>query len=165
MLDKETFDFVIVGAGTAGCVLANRLTENGRHSVMVLEAGGSDRHPFVAAPAGFIKTIDHPGFNWCFKTEPNTATNGREILFPRGRVLGGSSSINGHLYVRGQPQDFDSWAQAGNLGWSYEDVLPYFKKSETRPEGDAKTRGTEGPVHVSDIHERHPLSEAFIAGV
>ena len=162
---KETFDFVIVGAGSAGCVLANRLTEDGRHSVMVLEAGGSDRHPFVAAPAGFIKTIDHPGFNWCFKTEPNAATKDREILFPRGRVLGGSSAINGHLYVRGQPKDYDTWAQAGNLGWSYEDVLPYFKKSETRPEGDAKTRGTEGPVHVSDIHERHPLSEAFIAGV
>ena len=164
MVDKKTFDFVIVGAGTAGCVLANRLTENGRHSVMVLEAGGSDRHPFVAAPAGFIKTIDHPGFNWCFKTEPNTATKGREILFPRGRVLGGSSAINGHLYVRGQPQDFDSWAQAGNLGWSYEDVLPYFMKAETRPNGDTETRGSQGPVHVSDIHERHPLCEAFIAG-
>ena len=157
------FDYIIVGAGSAGCVLANRLTENPNISVLLVEAGGSERHPYVSMPAGFIKTINHPQFNWCFHTEPNAAVKDRAILFPRGKVLGGSSSINGHLYVRGQPRDFDTWAQLGNRGWSYEDVLPYFRKSETRPDGDPAVRGQDGPLHVSDIHERHPLCEAFAA--
>ena len=164
-MNQETFDYVIIGAGSAGCVLANRLSVESRYSVLLLEAGGSERHPFVSAPAGFLKTFANPQFNWCFKTAASPSTGNREILFPRGRVLGGSSSINGHLYVRGQRQDYDSWAQAGNLGWSYDDVLPYFRKSENRAGGDPAFRGVGGPAHVSDIHERHPLCEAFVDGV
>ncbi len=165
MPDQETFDFVIIGAGSAGCLLANRLTADERFTVVVLEAGGTERHPLITVPSGFLKTIDHPQFNWCFRTEPSEATNNREILFPRGKVLGGSSSINGHLYVRGQAEDYNSWAQEGNLGWSYEDVLPYFRRSEERQNGNPDTRGVDGPLHISDIHEYHPLCEAFIDGV
>ena len=159
-----TFDYIIVGAGSAGCVLANRLTENPRRSVLLVEAGGSDRHPYIAAPAGFLKTFADPRFNWCFTTEPGVAINNRAIYFPRGKVLGGSSAINGHLYVRGQARDYDTWAQLGNRGWSYDEVLPYFRKSEDRSTGEDQFHGTDGPQHVSDIHERHPICEAFIAG-
>ncbi|MDB5578335.1 MAG: choline dehydrogenase [Bradyrhizobium sp.] len=159
-----TFDYIIVGAGSAGCVLANRLTENPRISVLLVEAGGSDRHPYIAAPAGFLKTFADPRFNWCFTTEPGAAIGNRAIHFPRGKVLGGSSAINGHLYVRGQPRDYDTWAQLGNRGWSYEEVLPYFRKSENRSTGADRFHGGDGPQHVSDIHERHPICEAFIAG-
>ena len=160
----EAADYVIVGAGSAGSVLAYRLSEDPDVKVLVIEAGGSERHPYVEMPVGFIKTINDSRFNWCFETEPTDAVKGRAIHFPRGKVLGGSSAINGHLYVRGQRLDYDTWGQLGNRGWSYEDVLPYFKKSETRPGGDPAFRGTEGPLHVSDIHERHPLCEAFLAG-
>ena len=156
------YDYVIVGAGSAGSVLANRLTENPRITVLLIEAGGSERHPLISMPAGFLKTVDNPSFNWCFHTEPGEAVKDRAILFPRGKVLGGSSSINGHLYVRGQRRDYDTWAQLGNRGWSYDDVLPYFRKSETRPGGDPAFRGRDGPLHISDIHERHPLCEAFL---
>ena len=161
-MERAIYDYVIIGAGSAGCVLANRLTENAQTSVLLIEAGGSERHPLISIPAGFIRTIDNPMFNWCFRTEPAESVHNRAILFPRGKVLGGSSSINGHLYVRGQRRDFDTWAQLGNRGWSYDDVLPYFRKSETRPHGDPATRGVDGPLHVSDIHERHPLCEAFL---
>ena len=159
-----TFDYIIVGAGSAGCVLANRLSANPRTSVLLVEAGGSDRHPYIAAPAGFLKTFADPRFNWCFTTEPGAAIGNRAIHFPRGKVLGGSSSINGHLYVRGQARDYDIWAQLGNRGWSYEEVLPYFRKSEDRSTGADRFHGRDGPQHVSDIHERHPICEAFIAG-
>ena len=158
------WDYVIVGAGSAGCVLANRLTANGKHRVLLLEAGGSDRHPYIWAPAGFLKTFRDARFNWCFETEPGEGVDGRAIHFPRGRVLGGSSAINGHLYVRGQAQDFDQWAQLGNRGWSYADVLPYFRRSEDRSTGEDNFHGSGGPQHVSDIHDRHPICEAFIDG-
>ena len=161
----ETFDYVIIGAGSAGSVLANRLTEDPRVTVLVLEAGGSERHPYIEAPAAFIRTIDDRRFNWCFETEPADGVKGRAIHFPRGKALGGSSAINGHLYVRGQARDYDTWAQLGNRGWSYADVLPYFMRSEKRPGGDPGFRGSDGPLHVSDVHERHPLCEAFIEGV
>lgn len=161
----RTFDYIIIGAGSAGSVLANRLSEDPKVSVLVLEAGGSERHTFVEMPAAFIKTVDDPRFNWCFETEPAEGVKGRAILFPRGKALGGSSAINGHLYVRGQSRDYDTWAQLGNRGWSYDDVLPYFMRSECRPEGDPAVRGREGPLHVSDIHARHPLCETFIAGL
>lgn len=162
MIDR--FDYVIVGAGTAGCVLANRLTSDPRVRVMLLEAGGSDRHPFVQAPVGFLKTFQDQQFNWCFSTAPGEGVDGRSIFFPRGKLLGGSSSINGHLYVRGQARDFDTWAQLGNRGWGYQDVLPYFKKAEDRAGGGDEYHGAGGPQHVSDIHERHPICEAFIDG-
>jgi choline dehydrogenase len=160
----ERFDYVIVGAGSAGCVLANRLSEDPRISVLVLEAGGSDAHPYIRAPAGFLKTFQNPRFNWCYTTEPGPGVDGRAIFFPRGKVLGGSSSINGHLYVRGQARDFDVWAQLGNRGWSYDDVLPYFRRSEDRSSGADEFHGAGGPLHVSDIAERHPICEAFIQG-
>lgn len=164
MTSETTSDYIIVGAGSAGSVLANRLTANGRSTVTVLEAGGSDRHPYIWAPAGFLKTFQNPRFNWCFTTEPGEGVDGREIFFPRGRVLGGSSAINGHLYVRGQAADFDHWAQLGNRGWSYADVLPHFRRSEDRSTGADEFRGVGGPQHVSDIHYRHPICEAFIEG-
>jgi choline dehydrogenase len=161
----ETFDYVIVGAGSAGSVLANRLSEDGTRSVLVLEAGPSDWHPFIHIPAGFIKTFHDPRVNWLYQMEPSEWTGGRSILAPRGKTLGGSSSINGHIYNRGQPMDFDTWAQMGNRGWGYADVLPYFKRMERRlGDADPAYRGRDGSLTVSDLEWRHPLCEAFIAG-
>ena len=161
----ETFDYVIVGAGSAGCVLANRLSEPGNASVCVLEAGPSDWHPFIHIPAGFIKTFYNPRLNWCYSLEPGDWTAGRRIYAPRGKTLGGSSSINGHIYNRGQRLDFNTWAQMGNRGWGYADVLPYFKRLERRlGDCDPAYRGREGSLTVSDLDWRHPLCEAFIEG-
>jgi len=143
------FDFVIVGAGSAGCVLANRLSADGRYSVAVIEAGGRDSSAWIHVPVGYFKTMGNPKTDWCFKTEPDPGLNGRSINYPRGKVLGGSSSINGLLYVRGQPQDFDGWRQMGNTGWSWEDVLPYFKRSESWEANGSALRGTDGPLSVS----------------
>ena len=162
--DADGFDYVIVGAGSAGCVLANRLSEDGTATVCVLEAGGRDWHPYIHVPAGFMRMLNNPAMNWCYRTEPSPGTGGRSIPFPRGRVVGGSSSINGHLYVRGQPLDYDSWAQAGNRGWGYADVLPYFRRSEDRQGGGDDYRGAGGLLHVSDVHEKHPLCEAYVQG-
>ncbi|HEY1244738.1 MAG TPA: GMC family oxidoreductase N-terminal domain-containing protein [Hyphomicrobiaceae bacterium] len=161
----ETFDYVIVGAGSAGCVLANRLSEDGSASVLVLEAGPGDWHPFIHIPAGFIKTFHDARVNWLYRMEPSEWTGGRRILAPRGKTLGGSSSINGHIYNRGQSMDFDTWAQMGNRGWGYADVLPYFRRMERRlGNGDPTFRGRDGPLTVSDLDWRHPLCEAFVAG-
>jgi choline dehydrogenase len=159
------FDYVIVGAGSAGCVLANRLTEDGKSTVCLLEAGGPDRSPWIHIPAGFIKTFYDPKLNWNYKLEPSDWTAGRRIHAPRGKTLGGSSSINGHIYNRGQAADYDHWAQRGNRGWGYADVLPYFLAMERRiGEGEPEYRGREGALAVSDIDWRHPLCEAFIEG-
>ena len=161
----ETFDYVIIGAGSAGSVLTNRLSEDPQASVVVLEAGGSDWHPYIHVPAGFIKTFHSPRVNWLYKMEPSTWTGGRRILAPRGKTLGGSSSINGHVYNRGQRMDFDTWAQLGNRGWGYADVLPYFRRMERRlGEADVTYRGRDGSLTVSDLDWRDPLCEAFIAG-
>jgi len=161
----DTFDYVIVGAGTAGCVLANRLSEDAGTTVCVLEAGPRDWHPYIHIPAGFIKLFHQPSLNWLYTQEPSEWTGGRRILAPRGKTLGGSSSINGHIYNRGQRLDYDGWQQRGNRNWGYADVLPYFKRLERRiGEGDETFRGREGGLTVTDIDQHHPLSEAFIAG-
>ena len=161
----EIFDFVIVGAGTAGCVLANRLSADADVTVCVLEAGPRDWHPYIHIPAGFIKLFSMPKLNWLYTQEPSEWTGGRRILAPRGKALGGSSSINGHIYNRGQRADYDGWAQRGNRNWGYADVLPYFKRLEKRiGEGDDVFRGRDGGITTTDIDQHHPLCEAFIAG-
>jgi choline dehydrogenase len=161
----DTFDYVIVGAGTAGCVLANRLSADASVTVCVLEAGPRDWHPYIHIPAGFIKLFYMPRLNWLYTQEPSEWTGGRRILAPRGKTLGGSSSINGHIYNRGQRLDYDGWAQRGNRGWGYADVLPYFKRLERRVgAGDDTFRGREGGLTITDIDQHHPLCEAFIAG-
>jgi choline dehydrogenase len=161
----ETFDYIIIGAGSAGCVLANRLSEGGRYDVLLLEAGPSDWHPYIHIPAGFIKTFYDKRVNWLYSQEPSEWTGGRSILAPRGKTLGGSSSINGHVYNRGQRMDFDTWAQFGNRGWGYADVLPYFKRLERRIGGGEDTyRGREGRLVVTDPPWSHPLCDAFIEG-
>lgn len=161
----EAFDFVVVGAGSAGCILANRLTADGKYTVCVLEAGPRDWNPYIHVPAGFIKTLTNPNVNWLYEAEPSHWTGGRAIGVPRGKTLGGSSSINGHIYNRGQRMDFDSWAQAGNSGWGYADVLPYFKRCEQRVgAGEDLFRGRNGGLTVTDLNYTHPLCEAFMDG-
>ena len=160
----EVFDYVIVGGGAAGAILAHRLTEDRQASVCLLEAGGSDWHPWLHIPAGFIKVLFNPRFTWQFSSEPHPETQGRRVPLPQGRVLGGSSSINGLVYNRGQREDYDEWSALGNRGWSYAEVLPYFKRSERRATGDDSYRGREGLLPVSDIDWHHPVNEAFIAG-
>ena len=162
----ESFDYVIVGAGSAGSVLANRLSEDEKTTVCVLEAGPSDWHPFIHIPAGFMYTLVNPRVNWLYTSEPSEWTGGRRIAAPRGKTLGGSSSINGHIYNRGQRLDFDGWAQRGNRGWGYADVLPYFRRTERRmvAEADPTFRGSDGNLPITDLEWRDPLCEAFIEG-
>ena len=154
-------DYVIVGAGSAGCVLANRLTEDPAVRVLLIEAGGRDRSPYIHVPAGFMKMLDHPTLTWGYHAEPDPGTAGRAILYPRGRVLGGSSSINGLIYIRGQPEDFNHWAQLGNRGWSWDEVLPFFKRAENWEGGESEVRGREGPLFTSKM-DRSPLCAAVI---
>ncbi|MBI1202758.1 MAG: choline dehydrogenase [Rhodopseudomonas sp.] len=161
----DSFDYVIIGAGSAGSVLANRLSEDPTVTVCVLEAGPADWNPYIHLPAGFIKTFYDSRINWCYSQEPGPGTAGRRIFSPRGKTLGGSSSINGHIYNRGQRSDFNTWAQYGNRGWGYADVLPYFMRLERRiGDGDATFRGRDGSLTVTDIDWRDPLCEAFIDG-
>ena len=161
----DQFDYVIVGAGTAGCVLANRLTACGKYTVCLLEAGPPDWNPMIHIPAGFMKTIANPSVNWLYQSEPCPGTNGRTIPMPRGKVIGGSSSINGLIFNRGQKMDFDVWAQKGNRGWSYDDVLPYFRRYESHEDSpDASYRGQTGEMTITDLKWRDPLCEAFIKG-
>jgi choline dehydrogenase len=156
------FDYVIAGGGTAGCVLANRLSADGRHSVLLLEAGPPDSYPWIRVPIGYAKTMFHPVYNWRFKTEPEPGMNGREIYWPSGRTLGGSSAINGLIYIRGHRDDYDHWAALGNRGWGYAEVLPYFRKLEHNVRGDSEWHGADGPLWVSDIRAKHELVEALI---
>ena len=161
----NSFDYIIVGAGSAGCVLANRLSADGKNTVCLLEAGPPDWNPFIHIPAGFMKTLANPSVNWLFKSEPSWGTAGRIIDIPRGKTLGGSSSINGMVFNRGQNMDFDVWAQKGNNGWSYVDLLPYFKRYETRlGDYDDKFRGNQGELPITDLGYSDPLCEAFIQG-
>jgi choline dehydrogenase len=160
----DQFDYVIVGSGAAGAILANRLTEDGKATVCLLESGPADWHPYLHIPAGFIKAVFNPAFAWQFQSEPNELTKGRRIPLPQGRVLGGSTSINGLVYNRGQRSDYDHWAALGNRGWSYAEILPYFKKTERCIGGDDRFRGRSGELPVSDIEWKHPIMDAFIAG-
>jgi choline dehydrogenase len=157
------YDYIIVGAGTAGCVLANRLTAGGTHRVLLLEAGGSDRSPWIEVPIGYGRTFNDPRYNWMYEAQADPGLNNRRAHWPRGKVLGGSSSINAMVYVRGQPGDFDDWRAAGNPGWSWSEVLPYFKKLEDHAFGASEYHGAGGPIHVSDPSaDVHPLCTKFL---
>jgi choline dehydrogenase len=158
----DQFDYIVVGAGSAGCVLANRLSANPAHKVLLVEAGGRDLNPWLHIPVGYFKTMHNPSFDWCYETEPDAGIDGRRLQWPRGKVLGGSSALNGLLYVRGQPADYDCWAELGNPGWSFDDVLPYFKKSEDNQRGADHYHGVGGPQKVSDLRLRRPIAEHFI---
>src|SRR6202163_2518893 len=157
------FDYVIVGAGSAGCVLANRLSADGKNSVLLLEAGPKDTNLWIHVPLGYGMLFKNKTVNWMYQTEPEPGLGGRTVFQPRGKVLGGSSSINGLLYVRGQHEDYDRWRQHGNNGWGYDDVLPYFKKAEHQQRGADDFHGVGGPLPVSDLGHPDPLSAAFIA--
>jgi choline dehydrogenase len=159
----DVFDYVIVGAGSAGCVLANRLSADGKHSVLLLEAGPADTNLWIHIPLGYGRLFKEKTVNWMYQTEPEPGLGGRTIFQPRGKVLGGSSSINGLLYVRGQHEDYDRWRQHGNLGWGFDDVLPYFKKAENQQRGADDFHGVGGPQPVSNLSHADPLSAAFIA--
>lgn len=159
---SEVFDYIIIGAGSAGCVLANRLSADPRNRVLLLEAGGRDWNPWIHVPVGYFKTMHNPATDWCYLTEPEPELNGRRLQWPRGKVLGGSSSINGLLYIRGQKEDYDHWRQLGNTGWSYDDVLPYFRKSEDQERGENEYHGADGPIAVSGVRIRSRLCDSII---
>src|ERR1700675_4280389 len=161
--EASEFDYIIVGAGSAGCVLANRLSADGKHSVLLLEAGPKDNNLWIHVPLGYGKLFKEKTVNWMYQTEPEPGLDGRTIFQPRGKVLGGSSSINGLLYVRGQHEDYDRWRQHGNSGWGFDDVLPYFKKAENQERGADDFHGAGGPLPVADLVHADPLSAAFIA--
>lgn len=158
----DAYDYVVIGAGSAGCVLANRLSADPANRVLLLEAGGRDRNPWIHIPVGYYRTIFNRRLNWGYQTEPEPALEDRRIAWPRGRVLGGSSAINGLVYIRGQPQDFDLWRQQGNRGWGWADVLPYFRRAEDQARGADPAHGVGGPLAVSDTGAPHPLCEAYI---
>jgi choline dehydrogenase len=159
----KEYDYIVIGAGSAGCVMANRLSADAGNEILLLEAGEKDSNPWIHIPAGLGSLVPTDTVNWFFFTEPQENLNNRELFWPRGKVLGGSSSINGMVYIRGHAWDYDHWRQLGNQGWSYEDVLPYFKKSETYEDGASDHHGGDGPLYVTRNRNAHPLSNAFLA--
>jgi choline dehydrogenase len=165
MMDRnsQSYDFIVVGGGSAGCVVAGRLSESGRYRTLLLEAGGPDSYPWIHIPMGYAKLYANPRVNWCFSSEPEPELNNRRLFQPRGKVLGGTGSINGMIYMRGQPEDFDGWRQLGCEGWGYREVLPYFKNAEHQERGANEFHGTGGPLWVSDLPSKHALADAFIA--
>jgi len=162
-VNQDHYDYVIVGAGSAGCVLANRLSASGAHRVLLLEAGPRDRNIWIHIPLGYGKLFTNPRYNWMFDTEPEAELHNRRTMMPRGKGLGGSSSINGLIYIRGQREDFDHWASLGNRGWGFADVLPYFRKAEDYQHGASAFHGAGGPLAVSSLPEPHELCDAYIA--
>ena len=162
-LDGAEFDYVVIGAGSAGCVLANRLSADPSRRVLLIEAGPRDNYLWIHIPVGYFKTMHNPRTDWCMTTEPDPGLNGRRLQWPRGRVLGGSSSINGLLYIRGQPEDYDQWRQLGCTGWSYDDVLPFFRRSEDQERGESRFHGVGGPLSVSNMRVERDVCDAYIA--
>jgi len=158
----QEYDYIVVGAGSAGCVLANRLSADPVNKVLLLEAGAKDWNPWIHVPVGYFKTMHNPSTDWCYMTEPDKGIDDRKLQWPRGKVLGGSSSLNGLLYVRGQREDYDRWEALGNKGWSFKDVLPYFKKSEDQERGADDYHGVGGLLKVSDLRLRRPIADMFI---
>ena len=158
----NNFDYIIIGAGSAGCVLANRLSENPKNKVLLIEAGGKDSYPWIHIPVGYYKTMHNPKTDWCYKTEPDETMENRSIPYPRGKTLGGSSSINGLLYIRGQEHDYDIWRQLGNKGWSWKDVLPFFLKAENQERGKSEFHNVGGPLSVSDQRIKLPILDTFM---
>ena len=156
------YDYIIVGAGSAGCVMANRLSENPSKRVLLLEAGGPDYNPFIHMPAGLAQLSKNTTINWAYNTEPQDQLNQRKMFWPRGKVLGGSSSINAMVYIRGQAEDYDDWAALGNPGWDFKSVLPYFMKSENQQRGASDLHATGGPLSVQDLKYSNPLSQNFL---
>ena len=161
IITMDEFDYIIIGAGSAGCVLTNRLIKSGKYKVLLLEAGGKDNYPWIHIPVGYYKTMHNPKTDWCFKTEPDETMENVSIPYPRGKTLGGSSSINGLLYIRGQEQDYDLWRQLGNKGWSWREVLPYFIKAEDQERGKSEYHGQGGPLSVSDQRIKLDILEVF----
>lgn len=162
-MSEISADYVIVGAGSAGCVLANRLSADPSIRVVLMEAGGRDWNPWIHIPVGYFKTMHNPSVDWCYRTEPDPGLNGRQLDWPRGKVLGGSSSLNGLLYVRGQPEDYDRWQQMGNPGWGWDSVLPLFKRSENQERGADEFHGDQGPLSVSNMRLQRPICDAWVA--
>src|SRR6202050_3703235 len=158
---QNTYDFIVTGAGSAGCAVAGRLSESGKYRVLLLEAGTKDTNPWIHVPLGYTKTYTDPKVNWMFDSEPEKELNGRTLYQPRGKVLGGTSSINGMVYMRGTPADYDGWRQKGCEGWGYDDVLPFFKKAEDQERGPDEFHGAGGPLHVSNP-VRSPLGDAMV---
>ncbi len=158
----DKFDYIIIGAGSAGCVLTNRIINSGKYNVLLIEAGGNDSYPWIHIPVGYYKTMHNPKTDWCYKTEPDETMENVSIPYPRGKTLGGSSSINGLLYIRGQEQDYNLWRQLGNKGWSWNDVLPYFKKSENQERGKDDFHGIGGPLSVSDQRIKLDILNVFM---
>ena len=156
------FDYVVVGAGSAGCAVAARLSEPGNATVALLEAGGRDSNPWIHIPVGYFKTMHNPSVDWMYSTEPDPGINGRSLQWPRGKVLGGSSALNGLLYVRGQPEDYDNWRQSGNTGWAWDDVLPYFRKSEQQERGENEFHGKDGPLAVSNMRLSRRICDEWV---
>ena len=159
---EETFDYIVTGAGSAGCAVAARLSESGRYRVLLLEAGGRDTNPWIHIPMGFAKMFANPRVNWMYESEPEKELDGRTLYQPRGKVLGGTSSINGMVYMRGNAADYDEWRQRGCEGWDYDSVLPFFKKAEDQERGPDEFHGVGGPLHVSNP-VRSPLADAMVA--
>src|SRR5271165_3442895 len=159
----DSFDYIVTGAGSAGCVVAARLSENGKYRVLLLEAGGKDSNPWIHIPLGFARTYVNPKVNWKFETQPQPQLNNRQLYLPRGKTLGGSSSINGMVYIRGNHGDYDEWRQRGCEGWDWDSVLPFFRKAENQARGEDEFHGVGGPLYVSDQPSKFELAEAALA--